>query len=160
MFKIVILLVLITIFIIPSYTFDIELTIVVPPNKQECLHQVLEHGIVVETEYEVLSSGDPDMNYWFYSPSSRVLLSNFKKRDNREQFRIDEAGEYRFCFDSLSHFHSKQVYFSLRRINPNGQNEVVDNIEPWMKNIVRDDLGDLQDKMQEFKVRFITECIL
>ncbi len=146
------------ILIIPLHTFDIELTVLIPASQRECFHQILETGKTVEIEYEVLAGGDVDINYWFYSPSNRVLQSDFKKRDGHQTLKLEETGEYRFCFDnSVSRFNQKQVYFSLRLINEQGHNENDQVTEAWMNKIDRDDLGDLQNKIQEFKVSFISK---
>ncbi len=146
------------ILIIPLHTFDIELTVLIPASQRECFHQILETGKTIEVEYEVLAGGDVDINYWFYSPSNRVLQSDFKKRDGHQTLKLEETGEYRFCFDnSVSRFNQKQVYFSLRLINEQGHNENDQVTEAWMNKIDRDDLGDLQNKIQEFKVSFISK---
>ncbi len=146
------------ILIIPLHTFDIELTVLIPASQRECFHQILETGKTVEIEYEVLAGGDVDINYWFYSPSNRVLQSDFKKRDGHQTLKLEETGEYRFCFDnSVSRFNQKQVYFSLRLINEQGHNENDQVTEAWMNKIDRDDLGNLQNKIQEFKVSFISK---
>jgi protein ERP2 len=144
-----------TILIIPLHSFDIELTILIPAAQRECFHQILETGKTIEIEYEVLAGGDVDINYWFYSPTNRVLQSDFKKRDGHQTLKLEETGEYRFCFDnSVSRFNQKQVYFSLRLVNEQGHNEKDRVTESWMNDIDRDDLGDLQNKIQEFKVSF------
>ncbi|CAF4369224.1 unnamed protein product, partial [Rotaria sordida] len=81
--------------------------------------------------------------------------SDFKKRDGHQTLKLEETGEYRFCFDnSLSRFHQKQVYFSLRIVDEHGNSEVDHVTEPWMKDVDRDDLGDLQSKIEHFKVSF------
>ena len=142
------LVVVVVLLIDPCRSLDSELTVLIPASQRECFHQELELGKTIEVEYEVLSGGDFDVNYWFYSPSSRVLQSEFKKRDGHHTLKLEETGEYRFCFDnSLSRFHQKQVYFSLRLLNEHDT-----STEPWMKTIDRDDLGDLQSKVQTFKV--------
>lgn len=127
---------------------DSELTVLIPASQRECFHQHFDIDKTIEVEYEVLTGGDFDINYWFYSPTSRVLQSEFKKRDGHHTLKLEETGEYRFCFDnSLSRFHQKQVYFSLRLLNEHDT-----STESWMKTIDRDDLGDLQSKVQVFKV--------
>jgi protein ERP2 len=144
---------LILILIIPLHTFDIELTILIPASQRECFYQVLEIGKTIEIQYEVLAGGDVDINYFFYSPKTLVLQADFKKRDGHQTLKLEETGEYQFCFDnSVSRFHQKQVYFSLRLINEQGHNENDRVTESWMNTIDRDDLGDLQNKIQEFKV--------
>ncbi|CAF1098977.1 unnamed protein product [Rotaria sordida] len=150
-YKYLILLIL----IIPIYTIDIELTILISANQRECFHEILPAGKTIEIEYEVLAGGDIDINYWFYSPTNRVLQSDFKKRDGHQTLKLEETGEYRFCFDnSLSRFHQKQVYFSLRIVDEHGNSEVDHVTEPWMKDVDRDDLGDLQSKIEHFKDTF------
>lgn len=140
--------------LIPLYAFDIELTVLIPANQRECFHQVLEAGKTIEIEYEVLAGGDIDINYWFYSPTNRVLQSDFKKRDGHQTLKLEETGEYRFCLDnSFSRFSQKQVYFSLRPINEQGFNENDHVTESWMNSIDKDELGDLQSKIQDIKVR-------
>jgi len=145
--------------LIPLYAFDIELTVLVPANQRECFHQILEIGKSIEVEYEVLAGGDLDINYWFYSPTNRVLQSDFKKRDGHQTLKLEEAGEYRFCLDnSFSRFSQKQVYFSLRAINEHGQNEYDTVTDAWMNTVDKDELGDLQNKIQDIKVRIILFC--
>ena len=120
--------------LIPLYAFDIELTVVVPANQRECFHQMLTAGNTIEVEYEVLAGGDIDINYWFYSPTNRVLQSDLKKRDGHQQVKLEETGEYRFCLDnSFSRFSQKQVYFSLRALNENGKSEFDHVNEPWIE---------------------------
>ena len=137
------------ILVIPFNAFDIELTVLVPANQRECFHQILETGKTIEVEYEVVAGGDIDINYWFYSPTNRVLQSDFKKRDGHQTLKLEETGEYRFCFDnSFSRFSQKQVYFSLRPINDN------DHVtESWMNTMDKDELGDMQSKIQDIRVR-------
>jgi len=143
--------------VIPLYAFDIELTVLVPANQRECFHQILEAGKTIEVEYEVLAGGDLDINYWFYSPTNRVLQSDVKKRDGHQTLKLEETGEYRFCLDnSFSRFSQKQVYFSLRPINEPGQNENDRATEGWMNSVDKDELGDLQSKIQDIKVRKIS----
>jgi protein ERP2 len=143
-----------TVLVIPLYAFDIELTIIIPANQRECFHQVIEMGQTVEIQYEVLAGGDIDINYWFYSPTNRVLQSDLKKGDGHQTLKLEETGEYRFCFDnSFSRFSQKQVYFSLRPINEHGQNGNDRMTESWMNLMDKDELGDLQSKVADIKVR-------
>ncbi|CAF1135025.1 unnamed protein product [Didymodactylos carnosus] len=134
--------------------FDIELTVLVPASQRECFHQVFDAGKTVEIEYEVLSGGDFDITYWFYSPTNRVLQSDIRKKEGHQSLKLEETGEYRFCFDnSFSRFVQKQVYFSIRLMdNVNGNFGDLD--EEWMNNVAKDDLGDLQMRIQEIKDLF------
>ena len=142
-----------SILILPLHTFDIELTVLIPASQRECFHQELEAGKTIEVEYEVIAGGDTDINYWSYSPTNRLLKSDLKKRESHQTLKLEESGEYRFCFDNgISHFNQKQVYFSLRLINEQGHNEHDRVTQSWMKDVDRDDLGDLQNKIQDFKV--------
>lgn len=134
--------------------FDIELTIVIPANQRECFHQTLEVGRSVEVEYEVIAGGELDINFWFYSPTNRVLKSDYKKREGHEVTKLTEPGDYRFCFDnSFSRFSQKQVYFSLRPIHePGDPNHNLQLQQEWMKQMEKDNLGELQGKVQDLKV--------
>ena len=110
-------------------------------------------GKTIEIEYEVIAGGDVDINYWFHSPTNRVLASDFKKRDGHQTLKLEETGEYRFCFDnSMSRFNQKQVYFSLRLVNAEGHNVEDRATQSWMNTVNKDDLGELQNKIQEIKV--------
>ncbi|CAF3289745.1 unnamed protein product [Rotaria sp. Silwood2] len=138
--------------VLPLYGLDIELTVIIPANQRACFHQILEQDKTIEIEYEVLAGGDMDINYWFYSPTNRVLQSQFRKHDGHQTLKLEETGEYRFCFDnSFSRFSQKQVYFSLRSFNKQGVPENDDVTEPWMDSMDKDELGDLQNKIQEIK---------
>jgi len=135
------------------HSIDIELTILIAASRQECFHQELEMGKTIEIEYEVIAGGDVDINYWFHSPTNRVLASDFKKRDGHQTLKLEETGEYRFCFDnSMSRFNQKQVYFSLRLVNAEGHNVEDRATQSWMNTVNKDDLGELQNKIQEIKV--------
>ncbi|CAF1250208.1 unnamed protein product [Adineta ricciae] len=124
-----------------------------PANQRECFHQVLDAGRTIEIEYEVVVGGDYDINFWFYSPTNRVLQSDFKKRDGHQTLKLEETGEYRFCFDnSFSRFSHKQVYFSLRPVNEQGQSVVEHVTESWMKTMEVDQLGELQAKVQDIRL--------
>jgi hypothetical protein len=145
--------------IVPLYTFDIELTVLIPANQRECFHQVLEAGKSIEIEYEVLEGGDMDINYFLYSPTNRVLKSDFKKSDGDQTIKLEETGEYQFCFDnSFSRFSQKQVYFSLRPLNEKGDVDYDSPAESWMDTVNKDELGDLQTKIQDIKVRKRSLC--
>ena len=142
---------LLIILITSLYGNDIELTVLVPASQRECFHQIFETNQTVETEYEVLAGGDADINYWFYSPTNRVLQSDSKQHDGHHTLLLEETGEYRFCFDnSFSRFSQKQVYFSIRTMNAYGP---IDVTQSWMNLTIKDELGDLQNKIQEIRVR-------
>lgn len=141
--------------LLPLNAFDIELTILIPPNQRECFHQMLDIGKTIDVEYEVIAGGDLDINYWFYSPTNRVIKSDFKRRDGQHTLKLEESGEYRFCLDnSFSRFSQKQVYFSLRPVLESGQVDHSEMVEPWMDKVDKDELGDLQSKIQDIKVSF------
>jgi p24 family protein gamma-1 len=149
-------LVFLCLLIVPLHTFDVELTILIPANQRECFHQQLETGKTIEIEYEVLAGGDMDINYWFYSPTNRVLHTDFKKGDGHQTLKLEETGEYRLCFDnSFSRFSQKQVYFSLRPTYDENQSHDDEGAESWMSDMEKDDLGDLQNKVKELKVGFL-----
>ena len=132
---------------------DSDLTVIIPANQRECFHQEFDQGKTITVEYEVLAGGDMDINYWLYSPSNRVLQSDFKKHDGHQTLKLDETGTYQFCFDnSFSRFVQKKVYFSVRLINEQGVSEDNHLRQPWMDNMRQDDLGDLQSKVQDIKV--------
>lgn len=142
--------------IVPLQTFDIELTVLIPANQRECFHQPFDAGKTIEIEYEVLAGGDMDINYWFYSPTNRVLHTDFKKRDGHQTLKLEETGEYRFCFDnSFSRFSQKQVYFSLRPAYDENEPHDDQAAEAWMSDMEKDDLGDLQTKVKDLKVGFL-----
>lgn len=139
--------------ITPLFGIDTELTVIVPANKRECFYEVFQQDLTLEIEYEVLIGGDSDINYWFYSPTNRVLQSDAKKHDGHRIIKLEETGEYRFCFDnSFSRFTQKQVYFSLRSLDEHGKPDnkkggLIEKIDP-------DQLGELQNKFEEIKVRY------
>ncbi|CAF0907045.1 unnamed protein product [Adineta steineri] len=147
-----------TLLIIPSYSsssFDIELTVLVPAHQRECFHQILEAGKTIEVVYEVVTGGELDINYWFYSPTNRVLQSDFKKRDGHQTTKLEETGEYRFCLDnSFSRFSQKQVYFSLRPVNERGHSQMGEATEFLVTPTDQEELGDMQNKVQDIRETF------
>ncbi|CAF0842377.1 unnamed protein product [Brachionus calyciflorus] len=132
-----------------------ELAIVVEPGQRECFHQYLITGLSMETDYQVISGGELDISYWITTPSNRILYTDAKKQGGQFQFKSDETGEYRFCFDnSFSRFAKKQVFFYLSSnddfVDPHFPQSAVDTLNPPIK----DQLGDLAEKTQHFQELF------
>ena len=97
-----------------SHGLQNELSIVIEAGKRECFHQFLVNDLSVETDYQVISGGDLDVSYWISTPSNRVIFTELRKQGGQTQFKTEEKGEYRFCFDnSFSRFQPKQVFFFI-----------------------------------------------
>jgi p24 family protein gamma-2 len=139
------------------YCLQHELNVLIEPGHRECFHQYLTRDLTMETEYQVVQGGELDISYWISTPSNRVIFTELRKPGGQHQFRTDEIGEYKFCFDnSFSRFARKQVFFFLgtndKFIDPNFQ---VQNVFDSINNqIGRDQLGELDNKLESFREAF------
>lgn len=133
-----------------------ELSIIIEAGRRECFFQQLLTGMHIETDYQVISGGDMDISYWISSPTNRVVYTELRKQGGQANFQTQETGEFRFCFDnSFSRFAHKQVFFYFttndKYIDPHfpaaSENDGKD-VEAYLK----DQLGDLEDKLENFKV--------
>ena len=104
-----------------------------------------------------MSGGDLDISLWISSPTNRVIVHHQRKMTGQPQFKTDENGEYRICFDnSYSRFASKQVHFYMGVLE---NEEFVDpnfNIEPVLNapKLDQDQLGELDEKLGTFRETF------
>lgn len=155
MIKILFLVVLFTLYTNNINCLQAELAIVVEPGQRECFHQYLITGLSMETDYQVISGGEMDISYWITTPSNRILFTEVKKQGGQFQFKSEETGEYRFCFDnSFSRFAKKQVFFYLSSnddfVDPHFPASAVDTLNVPAK----DELGELTNKIQSFQDLF------
>lgn len=132
-----------------------EIAVIIEPGARECFHQFLISGLNMETDYQVISGGELDISYWITTPSNRILFTEAKKQGGQFQFKSEETGEYRFCFDnSFSRFAKKQVFFYLSSndafIDPIFPQSAVDSLN----RLAKDDLGELSDKLSNFQDLF------
>jgi protein ERP2 len=106
--------VLILLMIGTSIGFQTELSVIIDPGKRECFHQHFTSDLNIEFDYQVLYGGELDVSFWISSPSNRVIFTELRKQGGQAQFKSEENGEYRFCFDnSYSRFQSKHVFFYI-----------------------------------------------
>lgn len=143
-------------FVHKTSSLQSELSILVEPGKRECFHQFLVPDLSMETDFQVISGGELDVSYWISSPSNRIIYTDVRKQGGQFQFKTDETGEYRFCFDnSFSRFAHKQVFFYLTT-----NDQYVDPHFPAASMLDQapkldvDKLGELDDKLEAFKEVF------
>lgn len=55
-----------------------------------------------------------EINFKISKPSGVPLIADFRKPDNTHRTTVDEAGDYKICFDNtLSRFSPKIVFFEV-----------------------------------------------
>lgn len=136
-----------------------ELSIIIEAGRRECFFQQLLQGMHIETDYQVISGGDMDISYWISSPTNRVVYTELRKQGGQANFQTQETGEFRFCFDnSFSRFAAKQVFFFFttndKYIDPHFP-AASENDDKDVEALLKDQLGDLEDKLENFKVLFL-----
>lgn len=142
---------------VPLKCLQSEFSVIIEPKNRECFYQVLDQNMNVFFDYQVIQGGDLDISFWLSSPSNRIIISDLKKNIGQNNFRTDETGEYRFCFDnSFSHFATKQVFFYLYSPDPFVDHEFpVDTNKPDEASRYEvDDLSELQMKLEQFNDSF------
>uniref|UniRef100_T1JJH8 GOLD domain-containing protein n=1 Tax=Strigamia maritima TaxID=126957 RepID=T1JJH8_STRMM len=98
------------------FSTEQEFTISVDPGREQCFFQTVKVGQILDIEYQVIDGGhgDLDINFKVFTPSSRVLLADFKKTDAAHRKEASEFGDYKMCFDnSFSHISTKVIYFEM-----------------------------------------------
>jgi protein ERP2 len=133
-----------------------ELSVLIEPGRKECFHQYLTKDLNIETDYQVIQGGDLDISYWIGSPSNRVLYTDLRKQGGQFNFKTDEDGEYRFCFDnSFSRIVNKQVFFFLstndQYVDPHFRPT---SLADHMAQLNKDNLGELENKLENFRQLF------
>lgn len=138
-----------------SNCFQSELSVIVDAGHRECFFQFLDRDLDIETDYQVIQGGELDISFWIGTPSNRVLYTELRKQGGQFQFKTDEVGEYRFCFDnSFSRFAYKQVFFYLST-----NERFVDPHFPAASSfdsaqLDKDQLGELESKLDSFRQLF------
>lgn len=126
---------------------------------RECFHQFLNKDLNIEVDFQVVSGGDLDISLWISSPTNRVIVHHQRKVTGQPQFKTEETGEYRICFDnSFSRFASKQVHFYMGVMNDDKFVDPNFNVEPVLpspQSLDLDQLGELDHKIQTFRDTFM-----
>lgn len=92
------------------------MTISVAAGLRECFFHSAIAGDVIEIDYQVIDGGhgDFDISFELVDPSGRILYADFKKTENSQRHRVNDEGDYRFCFDNtFSRFNPKTVFFEI-----------------------------------------------
>ena len=136
-----------------------ELSVIIDAGHRECFFQQLLRGMNIETDFQVLSGGDLDISYWISSPSNRVVFTDLRKQGGQAHFTTEETGEYRFCFDnSYSRFSYKLVFFYFTTndqfVDPHFPAASKNDNQQELYQMVKDQLGELDDKLETFKTTF------
>lgn len=133
-----------------------ELSMLIDAGRRECLFQNLDRNLNIEADYQVISGGDLDVSFWVSSPTNRIIYTELRKQGGQINFRTDEVGEYRFCFDnSFSRFAYKQVFFFFTT-----NDQFIDPQFPAASSsqmpaqLDKDQLGELDEKLENFKSTF------
>jgi len=95
---------------------EYEMTIRVKPRLAECFYASLETGQQVEFDYQVINGeyGERDIDMVIFGPSHSVVKSDSRGSENQHSLDIEEAGDYKVCFDnSFSRISTKTVFFAL-----------------------------------------------
>ena len=66
-----------------------------------------------------------EISFKISKPSGVPLIADFRQPDNSHRTTVDEAGDYKICFDNtLSRFSPKIVFFEIIIESPDGDNDV------------------------------------
>jgi hypothetical protein len=89
-------------------------------------------------------------------PDNKVIFTEIRKTGGQTQFKTTNDGEYKLCLDnSFSRFAEKQVFFYIASIDPYEDPHFEQKKEfDQNKNNIKDDLGELDDKVENIKDSF------
>ncbi len=89
-------------------------------------------------------------------PDNKVIFTELRKNGGQTQFKTDHDGEYKLCFDnSFSRFAEKQVFFYIASVDPYDDPQFQSKKEfDHDKAQSKDDLGELEDKVEDIKESF------
>lgn len=100
---------------VASVTSAVELTFELPDNAKECFYEVLETGVEVTLEFQVVTGGQYDVDVVLYGPRKNELYKQVKKQYDSYTFTTQEAGVYAACFSNeFSTFSHKLVYLDFQ----------------------------------------------
>ncbi|XP_065351079.1 transmembrane emp24 domain-containing protein 5-like [Cloeon dipterum] len=129
-----------------------EMTVSIDPGVEECFFHNLKFGSSVDIEYQVIDGGqgELDINFNLWSPSSRLIVADFKKSENTHRHTVQEDGDYKFCWDnSFSSYNSKTVFFEIL-VDTDGE------LDDWNWD---EEVGLTAEDVYEIKVQDIQEAI-
>lgn len=95
-------------------------------------------------------------NFQITGPDNKVIFTELRKNGGQAQFKTENDGEYKLCFDnSFSRFAEKQVFFFIASVDPFEDPHFEQKKEfDQNKAQVKDDLGELEHKVESFKDSF------
>ena len=95
-----------------------EMTVQIAGGTSECFFETLDVGETLDVDYQVVDGGrqnDLTIDFKVLRPSNGIpLFVDVGKSDNAHRVTVDEAGDFKLCFDnSRSRFSDKIVFFEL-----------------------------------------------
>lgn len=137
------------------FCYEGELTVIIEAGKTDCFYQFAKTDDTIDIEYQVIDGGhgDLDINFQLIESNGRILLSDYKKSENVHRIKIENDGNYRFCFDnSFSTFNKKTVFFEITIENDNNLNNIGNDND-------RDSYEFSPEEIYEIKIQDIMDYI-
>jgi len=141
-----------------------EMTVEVGPGKEECFFETVEKDFTLTVDFQVVDAGtgqyaELDINFRVMHPRGHPIDAFFKKQDGSFTRKMEEAGDYKICFDNtFSYLSSKTVYFEM--INENEEGPEYDELADLFPDYSAEDYTDSSGRMvYEVKIADI-EAIL
>ncbi|XP_058495380.1 transmembrane emp24 domain-containing protein 5 [Solea solea] len=137
-----------------SQSMDSDFTFTLPAGRKECFYQTMKEDASLEIEYQVLDGAGLDVDFFIFSPSGKVLFSDYRKSDGVHTVETEE-GDYMFCFDNtFSSLSEKIIFFELILDNV----EVDEDHDDWKEYVHGTDmvdmkLEDIMDTINSVKAR-------
>eukprot|EP00727_Mastigamoeba_balamuthi_P006195 m51a1_g2195 putative C-tail anchored protein, emp24/gp25L/p24 family/GOLD (201) ;mRNA; r:135489-136421 len=88
--------------------------VTVEPHGVECFKEDVPKDEGVMVMYQVLSGGHLDIDFEVTNPSGGVVVSGARESEGRYDFRAEQAGIYRFCWNNqMSSVTHKTISISI-----------------------------------------------
>ncbi|KAG9483146.1 transmembrane emp24 domain-containing protein 5 [Eleutherodactylus coqui] len=124
-----------------SQAVDNDFTFTLPAGRKECFFQTMKRDATLEIEYQVLDGASLDVDFYLFSPSGELLLSEERQSDGVHTLETVD-GDYQFCFDNtFSHISEKVIFFELILDHMGEESE---EQEDWKNYVTGTDLLDMK----------------
>lgn len=124
-----------------SQAVDNDFTFTLPAGRRECFFQTMKRDASLEIEYQVLDGSGLDIDFYLFSPSGDLLLSEERQSDGVHTVETVD-GDYQFCFDNtFSHISEKVIFFELILDHMGDESE---EQEDWKNYVIGTDLLDMK----------------
>lgn len=118
-------------------------TITVKAGTEECLYFEIDKGISIEAEFQVVSGGALDLDWYMFNPQGQQIDAVLRQQDHMYEGIAIVGGDYRICLNNRFSTVTDKEVFILIMLDTDDDNWEPDDEEVSMTS---DETQDKEDK--------------